>query len=104
MIEWPNGRQSRSGSQPIDATTRPGLSLGNRDRREQVQVNPRAHRQVADAVRMDLVARSAGRAFGDEFGAHAAVCGSSVTASKSATPSNRPPLRMNSLSALRLAS
>src|SRR5271166_542063 len=31
------------------------------------------------------------------------VCGSSVAASKSATPSNRPPLRMNSLSALRLA-
>src|SRR5437870_2999066 len=48
------------------------LLPGNRDRREQAQVNRRAHRQVADPVRMDLVARRSSRAFGDKFGAHPA--------------------------------
>ena len=42
---------------------------------------------------------STGRAFGTNSARMAPVCGSSVAASKSATPSTRPPLRMNSLSA-----
>ena len=44
------------------------LFPSHRERREQVQVNRPAHRQIADAVRMDLIAGSAGRAFGNEFG------------------------------------
>ena len=53
----------RSGIQP---STRRLLFPSHRERREQVQVNRPAHRQIADAV--DLIAGSAGRAFGNEFG------------------------------------
>ena len=60
---------------------------------------------VSGAVGMQPIARPAGGAVrADRPSLSAPVCGSRVAASKSATPSNRPPVRMNSLIALRFAS
>src|SRR6516162_11807803 len=79
------------------------LSAALRFGREQVEVDRHSQREVAGAVRVNLVTRPAGRTFGHELRLEGTGV-SSVALSKSITPSNRPDVRMNSLSALRLSS
>ena len=89
-----SGRMTGSGRDHRGAA-RAASSRRQGHRHEQIQIDRHAHRQIAHPVRVELVARAASGAFRDEFGAHAARLWIGNTASKSATPSNRPPARMN---------
>ena len=76
--------------------------LGRRS--HELRVHRKPHGVIAEPVRMQFVAGAARGGVGHELRLEAAGRGSSVAASKSATPSNRPEVRMNSLSALRFSS
>ena len=77
------------------------LTRGGHDH---LQIHRIPHRQIAGAVRVQRVAGAADVLFGWNSARRPPVCGSRVAASKSATPSNRPPVRMNALTACRRVS
>src|SRR6516162_11912357 len=72
--------------------------------REQIEVDRHSHREIAGEVRVKLVSRPAGRAFGHELRLEAAGLRIERCLVEVDHAVEQPDVRMNSLSALRLSS